>query len=80
MNWEPLALPTFCEPGIEVSIVPDPDAELELDEPEPEDDDEEEEEPVLAGAGAALAAEVGCSPRRACAALSLGWALPKPHC
>jgi hypothetical protein len=67
MNWAPLPRPTFWEPGMDwsmlVSLEPEPELSVE-------------EEPVLSIAG-----EVGAGPvkPRATAALSLGWASPKPQ-
>ena len=68
MNCDALPLPTFAEPGIEESIAPEP---VDALDPVPE-------LAGAAGAGAGLAGEVGCPPRRSCAAVSLGWASPKP--
>lgn len=47
----------------------------------PEDDPDEDpvDEVAAVFAGAAAAADVGCSPRRIRAALSLGCAFPNPH-
>ncbi len=71
MNCEALALPTFWEPGIEESMAPEPVVV-------PVAGVAGVAAGVLAGAGAAAAGEVGCAPRRSCAAVSLGWASPKP--